>query len=36
MKKKLFIAITAMIFGGSCVMQAQNEEEIIVTDNDGK
>lgn len=37
MKKRLFIAIAAMILGGNCVMQAQNEkEEIIVTDNDGK
>ncbi|MDO4158957.1 MAG: transglycosylase SLT domain-containing protein [Prevotellaceae bacterium] len=37
MKKKLFIAITAMIFGGHCVMQAQNEKnEITVTDDDGK
>lgn len=37
MKKRLFIAIAAMIFGGNCVMQAQNEkEEIIVTDNEGK
>lgn len=36
MKKRLFIAIAAMILGGNCVMQAQNEkEEIIVTDNDG-
>ena len=37
MKKRLFIAIAAMILGGNCVMQAQNEkEEIIVTDNEGK
>lgn len=37
MKKRLFIAFAAMILGGNCVMQAQNEkEEIIVTDNDGK
>ncbi len=36
MKKKVFIAIFAMALGGNCVMQAQNEEEIIVTDNDGK
>ena len=36
MKKKVFIAILAMALGGNCVMQAQNEEEIIVTDNDGK
>lgn len=37
MKKKLYIAIAAMILGGNCVMQAQNEkEEIIVTDNEGK
>lgn len=37
MKKRLFIAIAAMILGGNCVMQAQNEkEEIIVTDNYGK
>lgn len=37
MKKRLFIAIAAMILCGNCVMQAQNEkEEIIVTDNDGK
>lgn len=37
MKKRLFIVIAAMILGGNCVMQAQNEkEEIIVTDNDGK
>lgn len=37
MKKRFFIAIAAMILGGNCVMQAQNEkEEIIVTDNEGK
>lgn len=37
MKKRLFIAIAAMILAGNCVMQAQNEkEEIIVTDNEGK
>ena len=37
MKKRLFIAIAAMILGGNCVMQAQDEkEEITVTDNDGK
>lgn len=37
MRKRLYIAIAAMILGGNCVMQAQNEkEEIIVTDNDGK
>lgn len=37
MRKKTFIIIAAMILGGNCVMQAQNEkEEIIVTDNDGK
>lgn len=37
MKKRLFIAIAAMILGGNCVMQAQNEkEEIIVRDNEGK
>lgn len=36
MKKRLFIAVVAALLGGNCVMQAQNEEEIIVTDNDGK
>ncbi len=36
MKKRLFIAVVAVLLGGNCVMQAQNEEEIIVTDNDGK
>ena len=37
MRKKTFIIIAAMILGGNCVMQAQNEkEEITVTDDDGK
>lgn len=37
MKKGVFIIIAAMLFGGNCVMQAQNEkDEITVTDNDGK
>lgn len=37
MRKKVFIIIATMPFGGNCVMQAQNEkDEIIVTDNDGK
>ena len=37
MRKKVFIIIATMLFGGNCVMQAQNEkDEIIVTDNDGK
>lgn len=37
MRKKTFIIIAAMILGGNCVTQAQNEkEEITVTDDDGK
>lgn len=37
MRKKVFIITATMLFGGNCVMQAQNEkDEIIVTDNDGK
>lgn len=37
MKKKALLVIAAMILGGSCAMQAQNEkEEITVTDNDGR
>ncbi len=37
MRKKLFIVISAMIIGGNCVMQAQNEwNEITVTDDEGK
>lgn len=37
MRKKIFIAIAAMLFGGNCVTQAQNNnDEITVTDNDGK
>ena len=37
MKKRLFIAIAAMILGGNCVMQAQTgNEEITVIDDDGK
>ena len=37
MRKKVFKIIATMLFGGNCVMQAQNEkDEIIVTDNDGK
>ncbi len=37
MKKKLFFAIVAMVFGGNCVTQAQNEwNEITVTDDEGE
>ena len=37
MRKKTFIIIAAMVLGGNCVTQAQNEkEEITVTDDDGK
>lgn len=37
MRKKTFIIIAAMILGGNCVTQAQNEkEEITVTDDNGK
>ena len=37
MRKKLFIVMALTILGGNCVTQAQNEnEEITVTDNDGK
>ena len=37
MRKKTFIVIAAMLFGGSCVTQAQSEnEEITVTDSDGE
>ena len=37
MRKKTFIIIAAMILGGNCVTQAQNEkEEITVTDDTGK
>lgn len=37
MKKRIFIVIATMFFGGNCVMQAQNEmDEITVTDDDGK
>ena len=37
MRKKTFIIIAAMILGGNCVTQAQNEkEEITVPDDDGK
>ena len=37
MRKKTFIIIAAMILGGNCVTQAQNEkEEITVTDDEGK
>lgn len=37
MRKKTFIIIAAMILGGNCVTQAQNEkEEITVTNDDGK
>ena len=37
MKKKVFIVIATFAFGCNCVTQAQTvEEEITVTDNDGK
>lgn len=37
MKKKVFIVIATLAFGCNCVTQAQTvEEEITVTDNDGK
>ena len=36
MKKKLLTVIAAIVLGGNCVTQAQNEEEITVTDSDGK
>lgn len=37
MNKKLLLVITAMVLGGHCVAQTQNEKnEITVTDNDGK
>lgn len=37
MMKKLFIFLVAMIFGCNCAMQAQTDnDEITVTDNDGK
>lgn len=37
MIKKLYIVIGAMLFGGSCMTQAQNERnEITVTDDEGK
>lgn len=37
MKKKIFIFIVTIAFGGNCVMQAQTlDDEITVTDNEGK
>lgn len=37
MNKKLLIVIAAVMFGGSCLAQVQdNKNEITVTDNDGK
>ena len=38
MKKRIFFAITTMLFGVNCAMQAQynEDDEIIITDSEGK